>query len=287
MKALAQLLRSRQWIKNGFVLAPLFFGSELLNRDLLTRAAQAFILFCLVSSVIYIINDWRDIEDDRLHVKKRQRPLASGAISVRTAFLVLGLLVVLAAAVALTSKLPKSFFAMLAVYVVVNLGYSLGLKHVSIVELFLVASGFVLRLLAGAFAINIFMSPWILIATAMIALVLTVGKRRGDIAQQFDVENRRKSLEQYNLAYLDLVLASLTGGTIVVYLLFCASDYAIQRFGAMVLITALPVAFGLLRYLQLVTVKGMGASPTDLVLEDPGLIASVAVFIAIFAILIY
>ena len=119
MKALAQLLRSRQWIKNGFVLAPLFFGSELLNRDLLTRAAQAFILFCLVSSVIYIINDWRDIDDDRLHVKKRHRPLASGAISIRTAFLVLGLLVVLAVAVALTSNLPKSFFAMLAVYVVV------------------------------------------------------------------------------------------------------------------------------------------------------------------------
>lgn len=287
LKAFAGLLRIRQWVKNGFVLAPLFFGSALLNRQMLISAGEAFILFCIVSSIVYIINDWRDREDDRLHVKKSQRPLASGAISGRTAVLTLGALGVLAVGIALTSALPRNFFLALAAYVVINLAYSLGLKHVAIVELFLVASGFVLRLLAGAFAIQIFMSQWILIATAMIALVLTVGKRRGDIAQQYDTENRRRSLEQYNVAYLDLVLASLTGGTLVVYMLFCASDYAIERFGHLVLATAIPVAFGLLRYLQLVTVKGQGAAPTDLMLEDPGLIASVVVFIAIFAALIY
>ena len=285
--AFAGLLRVRQWVKNGFVLAPLFFGSGLLNRELLIAAGQAFALFCIVSSMVYIVNDWRDREDDRLHVKKRQRPLASGAISGRTALLTLGGLGVLAVGIALSSALPRNYFLVLAAYVVINLAYSLGLKHVAIVELFLVASGFVLRLLAGAFAIQIFMSQWILIATAMIALVLTVGKRRSDIAQQYDTENRRKSLEQYNVAYLDLVLAALTGGTLVVYMLFCASDYATERFSPMVLTTAIPVAFGLLRYLQLVTVKGQGAAPTDLMLEDPGLIASVSVFIAIFAALIY
>jgi decaprenyl-phosphate phosphoribosyltransferase len=287
MKALLQLLRVRQWVKNGFVLAPLFFGSVLLDRDLLTRAAMAFVLFCFVSSMVYIINDWRDRQADSLHVKKRYRPLASGAISTRTAFIALVILAALTAGLGFASTLPKSFFVMLAIYVVVNLGYSLGLKHVSLVELFLVASGFVVRLLAGAFAIQIYISQWILIATAMIALVLTVGKRRDDIAQQYDAEGGRKSLEQYNLAYLDLVLASLTGGTLVVYMLFCASDYAVERFGSAVLVTAIPVAFGLLRYLQLVTVKGKGASPTDLVLEDPGLIASLGVFVAIFAVLIY
>jgi decaprenyl-phosphate phosphoribosyltransferase len=285
--AFTGLLRVRQWVKNGFVLAPLFFGSGLLNRELLIAAGQAFVLFCIVSSMVYIVNDWRDQEDDRLHEKKRQRPLASGAISGRAALLTLGGLGVLAVGIALSSALPRNFFLVLAAYVVINLAYSLGLKHVAIVELFLVASGFVLRLLAGAFAIQIFMSQWILIATAMIALVLTVGKRRSDIAQQYDTENRRKSLEQYNLAYLDLVLAALTGGTLVVYMLFCASDYATERFGPFILITAIPVGFGLLRYLQLIMVKGQGAAPTDLMLEDPGLIASVAVFIAIFAVLIY
>ena len=121
----------------------------------------------------------------------------------------------------------------------------------------------------------------------MVALLLTVGKRRGDIAENNDTSHGRRSLSQYNVAYLDLVLAALTGGTLVVYLLYCVSDSAIQRFGASVLLTSLPVGMGLLRYLQLVLVKNKGAAPTDLVVQDPGLIGIVAVFIAMFGILIY
>jgi decaprenyl-phosphate phosphoribosyltransferase len=287
MKSLAKLLRPQQWVKNGFVLAPLFFGFELLNRDSLGHAAAAFVIFCAVSSAVYIFNDWRDIEVDRAHVQKRHRPLASGAVSLPAAALLFAILIAIAITVGLLSGLPKAFFVTLAVYIAINMGYSLGLKQVSLLELFLVASGFVLRLIAGGLAIQVQLSPWIMIATAMVALLLTVGKRRDDIAQEYDLANGRQSLAHYNLAYLDLVLAALTGGTLVVYLLFCASDYAVHRFGQAVLITSIPVAFGLLRYLQLVLVKGKGASPTDLVLQDPGLIAILAVFVLMFGILIY
>jgi 4-hydroxybenzoate polyprenyltransferase and related prenyltransferases len=287
VKALAQLLRIRQWVKNGFVLAPVFFGAELLNRDRLIHAAAAFLFFCLAAGMVYIINDWQDIEADRAHAEKRNRPLASGVISGRGAFIVLATLVALAIALMLIVPLPRDFFIVVAIYLAINLAYSLGLKQVALLELFLVASGFVLRLLAGALAIEIRLTQWILIATAMIAFVLTVGKRRDDLAQEYDAGHHRKSLAHYSIGYLDLVLAALTGGTLVVYLLFCASDYAIDRFGPLVLVTALPVAFGLLRYLQLVTVRGKGASPTDLVLEDRGLIATVGIFIAMFAALIY
>jgi decaprenyl-phosphate phosphoribosyltransferase len=287
MTALVRLLRPKQWVKNGFVLAPLFFAFELLNRHALLHAAAAFVIFCAVSSAVYIFNDWRDIDVDRSHAEKRNRPLASGAVSLRAAGVLFVILAGIAVVVSLVSGLPRTFFATLALYIVINVAYSLGLKQVSLLELFMVASGFVLRLIAGIAAIQAQFSPWIMVATAMIALLLTVGKRRDDIAQQYDVDNGRKSLAQYNLAYLDLVLAALTGGTLVVYLLFCVSDYAVHRFGSTVLMTSIPVAFGLLRYLQLVLVKGKGASPTDLVLQDPGLIAILVLFVLMFGILIY
>jgi decaprenyl-phosphate phosphoribosyltransferase len=287
MMPIFELLRVRQWVKNGFVLAPLFFGSELLNTSALLHSAAAFAIFCLISSAVYIFNDWRDIEADRRHLKKRARPLATGAISIGTAGWLLVALVALAAAVGLLSDLPKAFYITLAAYVAINVGYSLGLKHVALVELFLVASGFVLRLLAGSFHVQMQLSPWIIIATGMIALQLAVGKRRGDIAQQNDVGTDRKSLLDYNVAYLDAVLAALTGGTLVVYLLFCVSDYAVNRFGPLILMTSVPVALGLFRYLQLIIVREKGESPTDLVLGDAGMLLVLAVFVLMFGGLIY
>ena len=287
VRAAVRLIRLRHWVKNGFVLAPLFFGVELLNRTSLLHAAAAFAIFCLVSSAIYIFNDWRDIEADRNHVEKRHRPLASGAVSPGAAAGLFAGLVVAALVLGLASDLPRAFFGTLGVYIAFNVAYSLGLKHISLLELFLVASGFVLRVIAGGYATHIHLSPWILIATAMVALLLTVGKRRGDIAQSNDVGHGRRSLSQYSVAYLDLVLAALTGGTLVVYLLYCVSESAVQRFGTAVLLTSIPVGLGLLRYLQLVLVKGKGAAPTDLVLQDAGLIGIVAVFIGMFGVLIY
>lgn len=285
--ATLELLRIRQWVKNGFVLAPLFFSSEFVNFVSAMRAASAVVVFCLMSSAVYIFNDWCDIDSDRQHVKKAQRPLPSGQVPVPLAVTIMSALILTAALIIYLTNLPISFAETVAIYLAINFAYSLGVKHVSIVELFFVASGFVLRLIGGAQAIRITLSPWIIIATGTLALLITAGKRRGDIAQGSDKAQTRKSLATYNLTFLDSMLTALTGSTIVIYLLFCVSDYAVGRFGAIVLITSVPVALGLLRYLQLIMVQGHGESPTDLVLSDRGMLAILGVFGAVFAYLIY
>jgi len=287
LQSLAGLLRVRQWVKNGFVFAPLFFGFKMDNIAAFDRVALAFVVFCLASSAVYIFNDWRDLAADRQHPKKSMRPLAAGRISVRAALVWMTALLAAAAAIIVLADLPAEFSAAVGLYLAMNLGYSLGFKHVAVVELFFVATGFLLRLMGGAYAARVEMSPWILVATGMLALLIAIGKRRGDIAQADDADHRRKSLDGYNLAFLDASLAALTGGTIVVYMLFCASDYAIQRFSVGVLITAVPVTLGLLRYLQLVMVYGRGESPTDLLLTDRALLAILVAFGAIFGYLIY
>jgi len=287
IKATLELLRVRQWVKNGFVLAPLFFGSEIVNVVSVTRAASAFVIFCLMSSAVYIFNDWRDMDADRQHAKKARRPLASGRVPVQVALAVMAALIIIAAVIFFLAHLPKGFAVAAGAYLAINVGYSLGIKHLSVIELFFVASGFVIRLIGGASAVQITLSPWIIIATGMLALLMATGKRRGDIAQNNDGSSQRRSLASYTLGFLDSTLAALIGGTIVVYLLFCVSDYAVARFGDGVLITSVLVALGLLRYLQLIMVHGHGESPTDLVLGDPGVLAILAVFGAVFAYLIY
>jgi decaprenyl-phosphate phosphoribosyltransferase len=282
-----ELLRVRQWVKNIFVLAPLFFSSEAADVAAVERAAIAVVVFCLLSSAVYVFNDWRDIAADRQHITKKLRPLASGRVPVAVALGVMAALVAAAAAIIYFARLPVPFAVTAAIYVAINVAYSLGVKQVSVLELFFVASGFVVRLIAGALALGIVLSPWIIIATAMLALLMAVGKRRGDLAQSNDAGNERRSLAGYNLAFLDAVLTALTGGTIVVYLLFCVSDYAVARFGAAVLFTSALVALGLLRYLQLILVRGRGESPTDLVLDDRGLLVILAIFVWSFAYLIY
>ncbi len=287
MTSFWELIRVRQWVKNGFVLAPLFFGANLFHRAAVLHALTALLAFCLTASAVYIFNDWRDIEADRLHALKKSRPLASGRIGVPAALAAMMALIAGAAIVIWVGGLPREFWLIMGLYLAINLGYSLGLKQLTIVELFLVSSGFVLRLLAGGVALSIVLSPWIVIATGTIALLLTTGKRRGDIARRNDTQGARKSLAGYNLPFLDGVLAALVGATFVVYLLFCVSDYAVGRYGPNILVTAIPVAAGLMRYLQLLIVYDDGDSPSDLVLRDKGLLATVLIFIAIFGGLIY
>src|SRR5262245_8418762 len=171
-----------------------------------------------MSSAVYIFNDWRDMGADRQHAKKARRPLPSGRVPVPVALAVMAALVVIAVATIYLTHLPKGFAVATAAYLAINLGYSLGIKHLSVVELFFVASGFVIRLIGGAYAVQIELSPWITIATGMLALLMATGKRRGDIAQDNEVSSQRKSLDNYTLGFLDSTLTALTGGTIVVYL---------------------------------------------------------------------
>ena len=272
VSAFFRLMRPKQWTKNLFVLAPLIFSFKMTNADFVIQAGLAATLFCLIASTIYIVNDWRDVQSDQKHPKKCKRPLASGEVSKRQAACLLILLLALAAGTFFYAAFTSSFFISLGIYITLSLGYSFGLKHVSLVELFVVASGYVLRLLAGCAAINEVASPWILAATGGVALLIVAGKRRAEIAENNDPDQMRKSLRDYNLTFLDSMITMLAAVTFVTYLLFTTSDYAISRFHAPYFVaTSVFVLFGVLRYMQLVKVMAGADDPTTLVLTDKNL----------------
>lgn len=287
MKVIFDLLRIRQWLKNAFVLAPLFFSGRIADADAVFHTLMAFAAFCLASSAAYVFNDWRDRDSDKWNAVKRTRPMASGKVPPSWGLPLIAALIGLAFGVAWMGGLSTVFLGIVAIYLVANAGYSLGLRNVAILEMFMVALGFVLRVLAGGAAIPVVLSEWILIATATLALLITVGKRRAEFVASEDERGRRKVLDLYSQPFLDAALTATMAATLVAYLLFCASDYAQERYGWGVLLSAAPVAFGLFRYLYLVLSRGQGESPTELAIADAGLKASIGVFILIFASLIY
>ena len=182
--AMLRLMRPRQWLKNGFVLAPLFFSKQLFDVEMIGRSLLAFAAFSLIASFLYILNDWRDVDADRSHPRKRGRPLAAGEVTSSEAAMVAAASFVGGGLIVLALWPAPGLLATLAVYVAVTLGYTAGLKHVALLELFLLASGYVLRVVGGALAIDVPPSPWILVASGLLALLITAGKRRADIAEE-------------------------------------------------------------------------------------------------------
>jgi 4-hydroxybenzoate polyprenyltransferase len=280
------LMRPKQWIKNGFILIPAFFSGHV-DLPLATSALVAAFSFCLLSSAVYIFNDLCDLEDDKLHEKKRFRPLPSGRIAVPAAVaLGIGLLLVGIVAPAVAG-LPLRFFFLATLFAAMNLAYSLGMKHIAILELFILSSGYVLRLIAGSTIVGETLSSWIVVCTGLVSMMLAVGKRRGDVANALDQSGGRRSLQHYSLPYLDQLTTLLAAATFVTYLLFCISDYAVQRFGADVTITSIFVLFGIFRFLQIVTVEAGGDSPTDIVVGDGPLRTAIAMWLLTFFVIIY
>lgn len=288
LTAIIKLIRPTHWIKNGFVFAPLVFSGNLFMPELFLVTLQAAVLFSLLASAIYIFNDINDAAADREHRKKRLRPIASGAVSLPLAWtLFAGLLAaVTAGCLALISVAPL-LSLILAIYAVINLAYSMGLKHVQLIELFAVSSGFILRLLAGALATGIPVSNWILITTALVSLMLVVGKRRGDLAQNNDPETRRKAMSGYDIRYLDGLMIMMSATTLVSYLMFCTSEYGESRFGEWVVLTSVFVTFGIFRFLQIVIVNDGGDAPTSIVLKDRMMLGTMLGWIAAFILIIY
>jgi decaprenyl-phosphate phosphoribosyltransferase len=284
--ALIALIRPEQWVKNGFVLAPLFFSGQVTGQLLIDSLLGA-LAFCFLSSAVYVFNDLCDLEDDKHHAKKRLRPLPSGRISVPAAITLGIVLFIGSAGIVFAAGLPVRLYLIGAVYTGINLAYSLGLKHVTVVELFMVSSGYVLRLLAGSVIDAEPLSPWILVCTGLVSLMLVVGKRRGDVANEMDLTSRRGSLKHYTVPYLDQLTTLLAGTTFVTYLLFCISDYGIARFGANVTITAVFVLFGIFRFLQIVSVQKGGDSPTDMVLHDSPLRTTIGMWLLTYFVIIY
>lgn len=280
------LMRPKQWVKNGFILIPVFFSGHI-DLSLSISSLVAAFSFCLLSSTIYILNDVCDIEDDKLHERNRFRPLPSGQISIPAAVaLGIGLFFINIAA-AVLAGLPMAFFLLAALFAGMNLAYSLGMKHIPILELFILSAGYVLRLIAGSTIVGETLSSWIVVCTGLVSMMLAVGKRRGDVAKALDQSGRRRSLQHYSLPYLDQLTTLLAAATFVTYLLFCISDYAMQRFGADVTITAVFVLFGIFRFLQILTVESGGDSPTDIVVDDGPLRIAIFMWLLTFFVIIY
>ena len=285
MKPFIKLLRVHQWIKNLFVFLPLFFAGEFLHVEGLIGASLAFITFSLTSSIIYILNDYKDIEKDKLHPVKKNRPLANGSISKGTGLL---LIVPLVVAIVLIAIYNFSLVVIipLVLYFVLNLLYTFVLKTVAILDVAIIAIGFVLRVIFGGLVTAIFVSKWALLLTFSLALVLALGKRRGELVSTNS--EARPSLQGYNLQFIDTALTITVAITLVCYIMYTISPDVVVGFGSeYVYATTLFVLLGLLRYLQQTMVFNKTESPTKFVYKDLFVQLMIVCWIISFVLIIY
>lgn len=272
--ALLSALRPRQWIKNVFLFAALVFAGELRRPEAVIRVLEAFGIFCMLSSAAYLINDVRDREADRMHPEKRRRPVASGEIGPGLA---VGAAVVLAiAALVAAFALAPALGGVATAYLLLNLAYSFGLKRVVVLDVMIVATGFLLRALAGAVVIDVAISRWLILCTGLLALFLGFVKRRQEIAAMEGEAVTRPILKEYSLPFLDQMIAIVTGATVVAYSLYAFSPEVALKLGTEHMGLTIPfVLFGIFRYLYLVHQRGVGESPTTVFLTDVPLILDV------------
>ncbi|KMQ69251.1 prenyltransferase UbiA [Chryseobacterium sp. FH2] len=292
MKKYFKLLRVEQWVKNLFVFVPLFFSGSIKNIDLLSKSIFAFIIFSLAASVVYILNDYNDIEEDRKHPEKRRRPLASGVISkskavgVLISIIIIDIALVFIAHMCFNQNLWK-FATIIATYFVMNLAYTFKLKHVPIIDICIIAIGFVLRVLAGGYITGINISQWAILLTFVLALVLAIGKRRGELINAQVSGKTRKALDGYNVQFADIALSISVTLAIVCYLMFTLSPEVQARFHERVFYTVIFVVFAFLRYLQQTLVYNRTESPTKIVYRDRYIQITLLLWVAAFLIQIY
>jgi 4-hydroxybenzoate polyprenyltransferase len=280
-------LRPEQWTKNLFLFAGVLFGARLFDLEALARAVAAFAVFCALSGVVYLFNDIADREGDQRHPLKRLRPIASGRLSVRTAFataVALGL-VALAAAVWLST----TFAVFAAAYVALLVVYSVLLKHLVIIDVLTIAAGFVLRAAAGAVVVFVPISHWLLVCMTLLALFLVLSKRRHELTLlASEATTHRPILEEYSPYLLDQMIAVVTASTLVAYSVYATSAETAERLKTTRLGLTIPfVLYGIFRYLYLVHQKRAGGSPADLLLTDRPLLACVGLWALGVALILY
>ncbi len=287
ISSIIKLMRPHQYVKNLFIFLPLFFAARITDTALLLNAAIAFLAFSLAASAIYVLNDYYDIEEDRQHPKKQHRPLASGAISKSQAIGIMAILFI--AGVALMASLSLTATAILFAYVGMNIAYSFALKHIAILDVTIIAIGFVLRLFVGSAATDIPLSMWIVIMTFLLALFMALAKRRDDVLIYLDTGKKmRKVIDGYNLQFLDAAMAIMASVVIVAYTIYTTSTEVIERVQSDYLyLTALFVIVGIMRYLQITFVEKDSGSPTRIVLKDRFMQLTLFGWIATFAWVLY
>lgn len=267
-------LRPRQWVKNSLVFAALLFSFQLSNIDAVLLSVIGFIAFSFTASSIYIFNDFKDLEADRSHPVKQYRPMASGALNTTLAISV-GI-VLLATALVVSFLVNKIFLLVIFIYFISNILYSLHLKHVVILDIMLIAFGFVLRAIGGAVIIDVPFTPWFLLCAMLLSLFLAIGKRRHELTLSLENENaHRQVLNHYSLTFLDQLISIVTSATIVSYAVFTftAGD-------TIHLMWTIPfVIYGIFRYLYLIHIKQSGGAPEKVLFEDKHILVTVILYV--------
>ena len=287
-----KLLRVEQWVKNVFVFVALFFSGNITNTDLFFKSIFAFFLFSFTASTIYIINDYSDVESDRQHPEKKNRPLASGAISKNQAKSILAFLIIfIIGGIVLGMNFFGNhiwkFAVVIAAYFILNLAYTFKLKHVPIIDVTIIAMGFVLRVFAGGYITGIEISQWAVLLTFVLALVLAIGKRRGELINAQISGKTRKALDGYNVQFADIALAISCTLAIVCYLMFTLSPEVQAKFHKRVFYTVIFVVFAFLRYLQQTLVYNRTESPTKIVYKDRYIQITLLLWVVAFLLQIY
>lgn len=283
-----RLARPEQWIKNSFVLAPLIFSRELLDSGPLFVALKAFAGFCLLSGAVYAVNDLTDIRADRSHATKKSRPLASGSIGPAEALLV-ALFLVLAAGL-LTIDVGWRYHLILLAYFLLNLAYSIKLKEIVLLDVFLISSGFMLRVLAGAYAISVPVSSWIVLCTMFISLFLGFAKRRGELGggREEAATTERKVLSLYRVSFIDQMLTIAAAGAVITYALYTVAPSTLAVFRTdKAIYTTVFVIYGVFRYLYLVHTSAATENPTVAVTSDRTIVVTGILWVLSCVVLIY
>jgi len=282
-----KLMRPHQYIKNLFIFLPLFFAMKIMDIELLVNTFLAFIAFSLTSSAVYIINDYFDIESDRLHPSKCTRPLASGRVNKNEATIAVILLFMIGSMIMYSLSIIA--FLILLAYVLINILYSLYLKHVAILDVVTIAIGFVLRVFVGTSVSMLSASKWIVVMTFLLALFLALAKRRDDVLLfNRTGQKMRKVIDGYNLNFVDKAMTLMAGIVIVSYLMYCVSPEVILRTGSDNLyLTLIYVIIGIMRYMQITFVEESSESPTKILVQDKMMQVIIILWIITFGIILY
>ncbi|MBW1972737.1 MAG: decaprenyl-phosphate phosphoribosyltransferase [Deltaproteobacteria bacterium] len=287
IKEIIKTARPHQWIKNLLVFIALFFSKNLFHPTFILKTLFAFFLFCFISTSVYFLNDIFDIKKDRLHPQKRFRPIAQGDLSPIIAMIFAIFLAFIT--LCLSYLLGLDFLLLLLIYLVIQIGYNIFFKNMIILDIFAVASGFFIRILAGVFAIDVPLSSWLVISAIMLSLFISIGKRRYEIILlKQEAINHRPILKEYSLSLLDQMISITTPTIIITYMLYTVAPETIKKFGTKNLIFTIPfLLYGLFRYLYLIYTKEKGGSPETILITDKPLLIDILFYIIIVGLILY
>lgn len=286
------LLRPHQWVKNIIVFLPMFFAGHINNAGYWLTTGIVFLAFCLASGSLYCFNDIRDRENDRNHPVKHSRPIAAGRVTPATGYVIMGMTLLLSmASLMLLASVETAISVGIIIlsYYLLNIAYSVKLKHYALIDVFIISAGFVLRLLSGGIATGIWMSHWIILLTFLLALFLALAKRLDDVViyENAGIESRR-NVTRYNIPFINQAISIVASITMVCYIMYTVSPDVIQRMNTdMLYLTALPVLLGILRYLQLTIVDAKSGSPTKVLFSDRFIHLCIIAWLASFLLIIY